>query len=146
MNAKISESILRLVATGKTLPEAIDAVLGAANIELQSTMLVRGRPSWDTDVYPPNGDHGGFAVVRPKYTPEDKYKSFAIYFHTPEQAADLANAILQAGQMLADQSLAHDDDDSTVPLGADGEYDEAPITTELVMLPDGELMLANTHN
>lgn len=116
------------------------------NIELQSTMIVRGRPSWDTDVYPPNGDHGGFAVVRNKYTAGDQYKSFALYFHTPEQAADLANAILQAGQMLADQSLATDDDDSTVPLGTEDEYDAAPITTELVMLPDGELMLANTHN
>ncbi len=94
------------------------------NIELQQTILVRGRPRWTMDVHPEPPDGEPFAVVRPRYDDADKWKSFSIYLFSPEQAADLGNAILQAGQMLADTGSP----DDIVPIGAESE---APATTPL---------------
>lgn len=95
------------------------------DIELQQTILVRGRPRWTTDVIPKADDRTPFAVVRPAYNDADKWKFFALYLFSPEQAADLGNAILQAGQMLADTGRP----DDVVPIGE--TESEGPITTPL---------------
>lgn len=93
-------------------------------IELQATTLIRGNPRWDVNTYPAKEGAEAFSVVSTFEAGAGKH--FCLYFHTPEQAADLAAAIYRAGQELAALSPP---DEAVVPIGA--EADEGPATAPM---------------